>query len=316
MRKVFIYGFLAALFFSITFVINKWLSVDKGGHWYWTASLRYIFVLILLSLLILFKYGIKHYTDTLKCFIDNFLFWAFAGGIGFGIFYLSLCYASSYSEGWVLATTWQSTILFTPLVIYLLGNKVKLYGVFYLAIMFMGVCLVNSYAFQKSDTNILHSILPILLSAICYPLGNTLCKYACGGKYKSLTINKFEISQNVFSQILMMVLGAMPVLILAWFIFKPYSPTITQIEFVFIVAILTGVIATSLLYKARQLAGTDSNALAFADGTQSLEAPLALFWEYSIFGGKLPNYLGFIGLTLLCLGIFMFYKSNLLRKGL
>lgn len=315
MKKVFMYGFLAALFFSITFVINKWLNVDKGGHWYWTASLRYFFVLILLSFLIFLKYGIKHYIDTLKCFIDNFLFWVFAGGIGFGVFYLSLCYASSYSEGWVLATTWQSTILFTPLVIYLLGNKVKLYGIVYLAIMFLGVCLVNSYAFQKSDTNIFHSILPILLSAICYPLGNTLCKYACAGKYKRLTINKFEISQNVFSQILMMVLGAMPVLIIAWFIFKPYNPTNTQIEFVFIVAVLTGVIATSLLYKARQLAGTDSNALAFADGTQALEAPLALFWEYTIFGGKLPSYIGILGLTLLCLGIFMFYKTNLMRKG-
>lgn len=314
MKKLFIYGFLSALFFSTTFAINKWLSVDKGGHWYWTASLRYFFVLILSSLLILVKYGIKHYIDTLKCFKDNFLFWAFAGGVGFGVFYLSLCYASSYSEGWVLATTWQSTILFSPMVIYLLGNKVKLSGIAYLAIMFLGVCLVNSYAFQKNYSNIFHSILPILLSAICYPLGNTLCKYACAGKYKSLTINKFEISQNVFSQILMMVLGAMPVLILSFLIFKPYSPTTTQLEFVFIVSILTGVIATSLLYKARQLAGKDSNALAFADGTQSLEAPLALLWEYTIFSGNLPDYIGLIGLILLCLGVFMFYKSNLQRK--
>lgn len=314
MKKIIIYGFLAALFFSSTFPINKWLNVEQGGHWYWTASLRYIFVLFILSFLIVIKYNLSHLYETMKCFFNNLLFWIFSGGIGFGVFYLSLCYAASYSDGWVLATTWQLTILFTPFVIFLLGNKVDLKGIAFLMIMFLGVVLVNSYAFKGIDKNILHSIIPILISAFCYPLGNTLCKYACEGKYKKLTVSNYAISQNPYSQILMMVMGAVPILLIAWFAFKPYSPTTTQIEFVFIVSILTGVIATSLLYKARNLAENDSNALAFADGTQSLEAPLALFWEFTIFNGALPNYLGFIGLILLCIGIILFYTSNLLPK--
>lgn len=310
MKKILLYGFLAALFFSITFAINKWLNVEKGGHWYWTACLRYVFVLLLLSAFIIARYSFTHLLDTFKCFFSNILFWVFAGGIGFGVFYLSLCYAASFSDGWVLATTWQSTILFTPFIIYFLGNKLDYKGLGFLLIIFAGVVLVNSSAFIKLDRNLLSSILPILLAAFCYPLGNTLCKYACEGKFDKLTVSLFKISRNPYSQILMMVLGALPVLLFAWFIFDPYPPTKTQVEYVFIVALLTGVIATSFLYKARILAGSNSSALAFADGTQSFEAPLALFWECSLFNGKMPNWLGFFGLGVLFIGIMLYYKSK------
>jgi hypothetical protein len=34
-----------------------------------------------------------------------------ASGVGFGLFYLGPCYAATHAPGWVVAATWQATIL-------------------------------------------------------------------------------------------------------------------------------------------------------------------------------------------------------------
>ena len=41
-------GLAAGLFFSTTFVLNRAMSLE-GGHWYWTASLRYFYMVGLLG---------------------------------------------------------------------------------------------------------------------------------------------------------------------------------------------------------------------------------------------------------------------------
>jgi len=319
-KKILLYGFLASLFFSSTFAINKFLNVDTGGHWYWTASLRYIYVFILLNAIILFKSGYRDLKETYKCFLKNIHFWLFAGGIGFGVFYLSLCYAASFSDGWVLASTWQTTILFTPFVLYLLGEKVNLKGIYFLLLMFVGVVCINSYAFDSFDSNLANSIIPIIIAAFSYPLGNSLCKYASEGKYKKLSVSNYEVSRKPLNQILLMVLGALPIIGLMGWGVQPTEPTNEQFLYIIIVAILTGVFATFFLYKARSYANEDANALAFADGTQALESPLALFWGYLFFNEELPNFLGIVGLVFLTLGMYLFYTKSIkndayLKKG-
>ncbi|MBC8753572.1 multidrug resistance efflux transporter family protein [Kordia sp. YSTF-M3] len=313
--KILLYGFLAALFFSSTFAINKWLNVEMLGHWYWTASLRYIYVFLLINIIILIKNGSYSLLRTYKCYFQNILFWNMAGGIGFGIFYLCLCYAASYSDGWVLASTWQTTILFTPVVLFLLKERIKLHGVLYLIVMFIGVLLINNYAFKTIDDAFFNSIIPILIAAFSYPLGNTLCKFACEGKYEKISIHKYGISKDPLNQILIMVLGALPLIFIVGFIVNPTQPTIYQLKYIFIIAILTGVIATYFLYKARKIANKDGTALAFADGTQSIESPLALFWGFILFNEQLPNLSGWIGLILLTLGMGLFYLKNIKRQN-
>ncbi len=314
MKKIILYGTAAAFFFSSTFAINRWLNVEEGGHWYWTASLRYIYVFIFLSLLICIKNGVATFKETLNCFIKYWSFWIVSGGIGFGLFYLFICYAASFSPGWVLATSWQCTILATPLVIMFLGKQVSNRGILYLIMMFFGIVLVNFDEFKSIQLIDLKSVLPIIIAAFCYPLGNTLCKYASEGKFENYRIDKFDISNNVFCQILMMTLGAFPILFLAWVIFSPPLPNTSQLYSVAFIAISTGVIATSLLYKARQLSKDSSFALAAADGTQAAEAPLALLWELAFFGVLMPSILGVVGLLLVALGIILFYTSNIKLK--
>lgn len=311
MKKIILYGLAAAFFFSSTFAINRWLNVVERGHWYWTSCLRYIYVFLFLSLFIIIFKGFKTYKETVLCFLKYWYFWIFAGGIGFGFFYLALCFAASYSPGWVLATTWQLTILMTPVVIFILGKKVSSRGIFYLILIFSGIIIVNIDEFSSLSLRVINSVIPIIFAAFCYPLGNTLCKYACEGKYNKISVDKFSISKNVFSQIILMTLGAFPIFLIVGVLINPPLPTVSQLYSTAFIALSTGVIATSFLFKARQLSQNSTFALAAADGTQAAEAPLALFWECLFFNGLFPSKISFFGLLFVILGIILFYHSNI-----
>lgn len=314
-KQILLYGFLASVFFSSTFAINKFLNIDTDGHWFWTAALRYIYVFVLLNIIIIIRNNLDSLKKTYSCFFNNFLFWLLAGGIGFGVFYMCLCYAASYSDGWVLASSWQTTILFTPLVLYIFGEKVNKKGILHLFFMFVGVIFINSYAFDSFNLKLANSIIPILLASFAYPFGNTLCKYASQGRYKNLSVSNFKVSRKPINQILLMVLGALPLIGFTGFIVQPKAPTEEQLSYIVIVALLSGVIATYFLFKARNLAKKDPNALAFADGTQALESPLALFWGYFCFKETFPNYIGLIGLMLLTISMYMYYTDSIKNKS-
>ena len=44
-------GILAGLFFSSTFILNRLMSLE-GGHWVWSACLRYAYMILFLTALI------------------------------------------------------------------------------------------------------------------------------------------------------------------------------------------------------------------------------------------------------------------------
>ena len=116
-------GLLAALFFSSTFILNRSMSLG-GGHWFWSAALRFGWMwLILVGWMTLWR-GPLHLARLARLFFDHILFWICAGSIGFGVFYAGICFSASYTPAWVVATTWQATILATPLVLLLFGRRV------------------------------------------------------------------------------------------------------------------------------------------------------------------------------------------------
>ena len=45
------YGILGALFFAFTFIFNRSMNLS-GGSWMWSASLRYLFSLPMLAVLV------------------------------------------------------------------------------------------------------------------------------------------------------------------------------------------------------------------------------------------------------------------------
>ena len=52
MVKLILLGLLAGAFFSSTFILNELMS-NAGGHWFWSASLRYIFMWLIITAIII-----------------------------------------------------------------------------------------------------------------------------------------------------------------------------------------------------------------------------------------------------------------------
>ena len=128
-------GILAALFFSSTFVLNRAMSL-AGGHWAWTASLRFGYMLLFLILILWGTRGWGALAQVWQVFRAHWFFWIVAGSIGFGVFYALITFSAAYAAGWVVATTWQITILATPVVLLFFGRKVPVKGLFFSGLIF------------------------------------------------------------------------------------------------------------------------------------------------------------------------------------
>jgi len=114
MIRLILLGLLSAAFFSATFILNRFMSLS-GGHWVWSSSLRFFYMFFLLVILITINRGADYLRTVITIFIKNYRFWLIAGSIGFGIFYSLLCYAADHAPGWVVAGTWQFTVIATSI---------------------------------------------------------------------------------------------------------------------------------------------------------------------------------------------------------
>lgn len=174
MLRLVLTGILAALFFSSTFVLNRAMSLE-GGHWFWTASLRYGWMLVLLCIWLGVTGRAALGLRALQLFCKHWAFWTIAGSVGFGIFYALLSFSASYAPGWVVAATWQLTILATPIVLLLFGRRVSLRAVMFTLIVFAGVLLINiEQATAVPLSTVMLAALPVLGAAFAYPLGNQM----------------------------------------------------------------------------------------------------------------------------------------------
>jgi drug/metabolite transporter (DMT)-like permease len=302
-----IIGLLAAAFFSATFVVNRALSLE-GGHWYWTASLRFFFTVLFLSLGFIFFRGFDYFKDILKEYFQNFKFWTIAGTIGFGFFYSFLCYAADFSPGWVVATTWQMTILASLFVLAMFGKKLAKKVWFFTFIIFFGVSLVN---FSHIDTNNLEALFlgffPVLVAAFSYPIGNQM---VWEQKKKREEKNQdTKIFKNAFIKVYLLTLGSFPLWIILFFIINPGMPSSGQYINVAFVSLLSGVIATSIFLYARSHANSTSKII-LVDAAQAGEVFFALFAEVLFLGAVFPNTTGWIGLFLTLGGLYFLTKSK------
>jgi len=174
-------GLLSGLYFSSTFVLNRMMSLE-GGHWVWSASLRYAYMILMLMFWLLATRGAAAARRTLCRFFRHLLFWAAAGSIGFGAFYALICFSADHAPGWIVATTWQFTIIATLAVLMAFGRRfhTRIWG--FSGIVFFGVCLVNvSQAGTVDPLQLVYGALPVLVAAFCYPIGNQLVWEARAG---------------------------------------------------------------------------------------------------------------------------------------
>jgi len=298
-------GLLAALFFSSTFVLNRAMSLS-GGHWLWTAALRYGYMLLFLLAGLLLGGRRQKIAELLQLFRAHWRFWCLAGSIGFGLFYALLCFAADHAPGWVVATSWQATILVGPLVLALFGRRVPKRALMFLAVIFAGIVLVNlEQARQESFGAVLLGALPALLAAFAYPCGNQLVWEAQRGGQRRIPHIASPLLEQVVYRVVLMILGTVPFWLLLIVVVRPPAPTPGQLLQTALVGLCSGVIATNLFLHARHLAA-DPYQLSAIDATQAGEVVFTLLGEVLLLGAPLPGLLGWSGMLLTCLGLILY----------
>lgn len=305
MKKPVLLGLLAAFFFSFTFVLNSLMNLS-GGSWLWSASLRYGFMLIILAVILGVKKELKQVLYVMKKSPCLWLLWS---TVGFGLFYGPLSLASSFSSSWVVAGTWQMTIiagailspLFYKKVKTLEGEKlirekipVKALGLS--SIILVGVILIQVQPGTSSGgARSLVGVGAVLLAAFAYPLGNRKMMAICDGQLTTM--------QRVFG----MTLASMPF----WCILGMIGvgtvglPPISQVLQSFLVAICSGVIATVIFFRATEMVRHDGHQLALVEATQAGEVLFTVLGEIVILQGDLPNTIGWLGLALIIVGMIL-----------
>ena len=308
MFRLMLLGLVAGMFFSTTFILNRAMSLE-GGHWYWSAALRYAYMIGFLGAGIsLFKGG-AYFRRLLSEFRHHWKFWIVCGTVGFGGFYALICFAADHSPGWVVATTWQMTIIATLFVLMLFGKTFSKRIWLYSAIVFSGVFLVNIS--QVQATNVITLLLgasPVLVAAFLYPLGNQLVWEAKHGR-SGLPRVDAKLLDNPFAKVFLLSVGSVPF----WIVLFPFTdatvPSHGQFLSVALVALFSGVIATSLCLSARNGADNASK-LAAVDATQSSEVLFALAGEALFLQACLPDLIGLSGMLVASVGLIAFVRHE------
>jgi drug/metabolite transporter (DMT)-like permease len=299
-----IVGLLSALFFSSTFVLNRLMSV-QGGHWVWSASLRYVFMALFLLFIIITFQGWSKTKALFTLFRAHALFFCVAGSVGFGGFYALLCFSADYSPSWVIAATWQFMVIASLFVLMLFGRRFPKRVWVFAVMIVSGVVILNASQVASIEWEvILKGALPVLLASFCYPFGNQLIWEA---KHGNRYFPKIEstLLDNAFNKVFLLTLGSIPfwVILLLWH--TPALPSSSQVLHTAMVAFLAGIVATTLFLYARSHA-LSAAQIAFVDAIQAAQVIFALLGEMLFLGSDAPSTQAWLGMSFIFVGLGFF----------
>ncbi|MBE0335243.1 DMT family transporter [Paenibacillus sp. 23TSA30-6] len=302
MRSIWL-GILAAFFFAFTFVLNRSMELS-GGSWIWSASLRYLFMLPVLFVIVLTQRKLKPLWNVLRERPGIWVLWSF---VGFGLFYAPLCFASAYSPGWLIAGTWQITIISGSLLVPLFSEivqtengplkvrgKIPIQGLMMSLVILLGIILMQFEQSQSISTqDFVFGILPVVLASFAYPLGNRKMMEVCAGRL------------DAYQRVLGMTLASLPfwLFLSLYGVFSVGMPSQEQTLQSALVAVFSGVIATVLFFKATDQVRGNMQKLATVEATQSLEVLFALMGELIFLSIQIPSLLSWIGMFIVILGM-------------
>lgn len=297
-------GLLAAALFSSTFILNRAISL-AGGPWVWNAVLRYADMAVLIAGWIVVRGGPSRLRAVLGVFRRRLGLWLVAGGVGFGVFYLCICYAADHAPGWIVAATWQCTIVATPLVLRGFGSRVPMRGVLFGFVILAGIAVLNAGAIAGGlpGGQVVAACGPVLVAAFAYPIGNQLLNRARHSGRDAAVL------QDSAACVLLLTLGSAPVLLLALLVVMPSAPGAGQLVSTALVALIAGCGATTLFLHARNRSA-DPYSIAAVDATQAAEVGFALLGEVVLLGGALPDVAGWIGLAAVTAGLVGFVLAG------
>ena len=291
--KAVLLGITGAFFFAFNFILIRSMNLG-GGYYLWSATLRYLFTLPLMALLLIKGNGFKAVFASIRRSPVKWFVWS---TVGFGLFYAPLSAASIYGESWFTAAVWQFTIVAGVLLTPLFGKKIPLRNLLCSCIIVVGIMLMQYSKIRmgvQADWPML--IITMGIAAFSYPLGNRMMM-------QTTDEDELSTTQRVFG----MTLCSMPFWIICALI--SYSraglPTQSQCVQSFLIALLAGVIATILFFAATDLVKNDPKKLAVIEATQSGEVIFTVLMGVLILKDSLPDTMGFVGIGIIVIGMIL-----------
>ncbi len=266
--------------------------------------MRYLFMLPVLFVIVLTQRKLKPLWNVMRERPGIWVLWSF---VGFGLFYAPLCFASAYSPGWLIAGTWQITIISGSLLVPLFSEivqtengplkvrgKIPIQGLMMSLVILLGIILMQFEQSQSISTqNFVFGILPVVLASFAYPLGNRKMMEVCAGRL------------DAYQRVLGMTLASLPfwLFLSLYGVFSVGMPSQEQTLQSALVAVFSGVIATVLFFKATDQVRGNMQKLATVEATQSLEVLFALMGELILLSIQIPSLLSWIGMFIVILGM-------------
>jgi drug/metabolite transporter (DMT)-like permease len=290
----------SALFFTLTYVLNRSL-VAGGGHWAWAVILRYLITLPLLSLVLPLQGGLGELPRELRRHPRIWLTWS---GVGFVLFGIPLTWAASSGPSWLIAGSFQTTVLAGPLLAPLIYRDERR-RLAWRTLAIGALIVAGVFALQWGHAQgRLHAgdwlaIGAVVLSAFAYPLGNR--KLLLHLEHSG---NRLNAVQRVFG----MTLCSWPLWllfgVLTWITLGP--PTLRETLLAGGVALSSGTIATALFFRATDMVRAEPNALAAVEAMQAAELLFASVLGGLFLGEAWPHGYAAFGALAIIVGIALF----------
>lgn len=298
--KAILLGTCSSLFFAVTFVLNRSMELS-GGSWIWSSSLRFFFMVPFLLLLVLWRKNFGQLWVELRRHPKPWLIWSF---IGFVLFYAPITFAAAYGPGWLIAGTWQFTIIAGVLLTPFFKSKdheptrlrIPFKALAISSIILIGIFLIQYQHVQTvSWTMLLLGFLPVIIACFAYPLGNRKMMAFCSDRL------------DTFQRVLGMTLASLPY----WFMLSVYGlatiglPSIDQVFQSLLVGVSAGVIATILFFFATDLVRHSPEQLAAVEATLSVQIIFVILGEVFLLSTPWPNSLALFGIFLIMIGMIL-----------
>ncbi|WP_448098264.1 multidrug resistance efflux transporter family protein [Luteibacter yeojuensis] len=291
---------LSALFFTLTYVLNR-AVVSGGGHWQWAVILRYIVTLPLLAAVLPFQGGLGNLPHELRSHTRTWLGWSTVGFVLFGV---PLTWAASSGPSWLVAGSFQVTVLAGPLMAPFIyrDERARWHGgaLAIGALIVIGVMLLQfGHAHGALDASAWLAVGAVVFAAFAYPLGNRKILL-----HLERSGTKIGAVQRVFG----MTLASWPLwlvlFVLTWMTVGP--PTLREVLLASGVALSSGVIATVLFFHATERVGRQPTALAAVEAMQAAELLFATAIGAVFLGEAIPGALAATGAIAIIVGIGLF----------
>jgi drug/metabolite transporter (DMT)-like permease len=296
---------LSALFFTQTYVLNRAIA-SNGGYWAWTASLRYLLTLPLLLPLMRAQGGIAPVWRALRAHPAS---WLRCSSIGFVLFYLLLSYAANSGPAWLVAGSFQFTVIAGMLCAPLLyrhteagdaRRQVPRAALAVGALILVGVLLLQlGHAHGRLDRAGWFALACVLASAVLYPLGNRLLLLHLEHSGEHLNATQRVFGMTLASQPLWWLVAAF-----AWQ--RTGAPSVSQVWLAGGVALSAGVIATILFFQATGMVRDNPVALGAAEAMQAAELLFATLLGVWFLHEAWPQGIALWGALLVIAGIAAF----------